>query len=556
MTIQPTEANQPESMESWHSEAPARLVAWALRRLGGEGKAGEIKQKLAGQFVPAAEWTRWWKRVQPAVKQSSLFNVKKDNSISFYGSVGAVPAEPLSSLSSRPATSRTRRKAPTKADWRRWFLARSALPCPGIYPTNLAIAAIRDLKPRDDFNLVLEKTFWAAGAFLASGGSSDRSAAGWMEALSRMVLKCAEGRDMGPAGAWARPLGATLGRLANVARYSEDSLAWLLRVYGRGGGLSRWRREFSAGMWAALREYGDPQHLLSATSSGWERTQLAEDFVAAAFNTFRPAPRASELDRLLDALSPRGRAEVLLRLIVQGTLGESPRAVTLNYIANSRHASASFGTGSRLELMVAASLLLSEGESPPLVEASSQIGKMMSNGNDESANPVWDSLLSDVRQQVQILHTRLAEELETQRLSFERILDQRQRDIDGLSAQNKTFQALMESGREESRFEIRKDMLLEVGDIMQRVHRSDKSPADRLEEVRTRLTVVLSEGGATPLGTAGEVVPFDPGLHHSADAISTGTVVRLLAPGVMTKSEAGVGRVLLKASVTNELEAP
>ena len=554
MTLKPMEANQPESMESWHSEAPARLVAWALRSLGGEGKAGEIKQKLAGQFVPAAEWTRWWKRVQPAVKKSSRFTVKKNNSISFYGSVTAVPAEPLSSLSNSHATSRTRRKAPTKADWRRWFLARSALPCPGTYPTNLAIAVIRDLKPRDDVNLVLEKTFWSAGTFLASAGSSERSAAGWMEALSRMVLKCAGDQGMGPANAWARPLGATLGRLANVARYSEDSLAWLLRVYGLGSGLSRWRREFSAGMWAALREHGDPQHLLRASSSGWQRIQLAEDFVIAAFNTFRPAPRHSELDRLLDALSPGDRAEVLLRLMVQGTLGESPRPGTLNYIANSRHASASFGTGSRLELLTAASLLLSEGDSAALAEASSQIGKMMSGGSDESANPVWDSLLSNARQEVEILQTRLAEELETQRLSFERILDQKQQDLDGLSAQNRTFRALMESGREESRFEIRKDMLLEVGDIMQRVHRCDKSPADRLEEVRARLTVVLNEGGASPLGTAGEMVPFDPGLHHSADAISTGAIVRLLAPGVITKNEAGVGRVLLKASVTNKLE--
>ena len=56
------------------------------------------------------------------------------------------------------------------------------------------------------------------------------------------------------------------------------------------------------------------------------------------------------------------------------------------------------------------------------------------------------------------------------------------------------------------------------------------------------------------LGTAGDVVPYDPKFHHSPDSISRGTPVRLSAPGVIVRGGSLGDRVILKANVTHQME--
>ena len=557
MTLQETEYDQLESMKSWHSEAPVRLVGWALRSLGGEGKSGAIKQKLAGEFVPSSTWNQWWKKVLPAVRRSSGFLVRKNNSISFWGSLDAVPAEPLASLVGTPARSggtRAKEKAPTVASWRRWFLDQRASNCPGTYPTAPALNAIQGLKPRDDLNLVLEKTFWAAGVFLARNVRSGQGGDRWTEALARVVLRLHQVSEPGSMDAWARPMGTVLIRLAKTAGYSTDSLAWLISVGTLGSDLTRWQRGFMSGVWRGFQSPAEPQTFLSAVSSDLARSPLARALVVAALNAPRSETRRSDLDRILDTLLPRERPEVLLDLVVRAARGEVSRAATLDYVVSSRHASVPSNTELRLNLVVMASVFLSNGSGPGPGEASVQIGQALAEPDHQAAGPVWNALLLDARRQLDDLRAQHAGELESQRLSYERKLEEAQQDAAGLLEQNRTFRALMASGREESRFEIRRDMLLEIGDILQRVYRQGKNSEERLEEVKARLPIVLSEGGAEPLGTAGDLVPYDAALHHSPVTVSGGTMVRLSAPGVVLRSDSGVGRVVLKAEVSVQPE--
>ena len=112
-----------------------------------------------------------------------------------------------------------------------------------------------------------------------------------------------------------------------------------------------------------------------------------------------------------------------------------------------------------------------------------------------------------------------------------------------------TYEALMASGREESRLEIRQGMLLAVGDALQRAFLQGENAEERLENVITTLPNALREGEAETLGTVGATVKYDPRLHHSPDAIPSGAKVRLAAPGVIVGE-----RVILKASVSNETE--
>ena len=112
-----------------------------------------------------------------------------------------------------------------------------------------------------------------------------------------------------------------------------------------------------------------------------------------------------------------------------------------------------------------------------------------------------------------------------------------------------TYEALMKSGRKESRLEVRQGMLRAVGDSLQRAYIQGTSAEDRLDNVIASLPNVLQEGGAEILGTVGATVKYDSRLHHSPKAIPSGAKVRLAAPGVIVGE-----RVILKASVSNETE--
>ena len=98
-----------------------------------------------------------------------------------------------------------------------------------------------------------------------------------------------------------------------------------------------------------------------------------------------------------------------------------------------------------------------------------------------------------------------------------------------------TYRAQMSSGREESRLEVRYDMLLAVGDVLQRACWHGRSSEERLNDVIANLPKVLRDGGAEPLGTAGETVKYDPRLHHSTKEITKGDWVHLFAPGVIVR---------------------
>ena len=109
------------------------------------------------------------------------------------------------------------------------------------------------------------------------------------------------------------------------------------------------------------------------------------------------------------------------------------------------------------------------------------------------------------------------QELNRQRVSFEEQLEQDRQERERLRSSYdddfkrhrqliETYRAQMSSGREESRLEVRYDMLLAVGDVLQRACWHGRSSEERLNDVIANLPKVLRDGGAEPLGTAGETV--------------------------------------------------
>ena len=179
----------------------------------------------------------------------------------------------------------------------------------------------------------------------------------------------------------------------------------------------------------------------------------------------------------------------------------------------------------------------------------------------------YENRLEQQRQELERQRTDYEERLERQRqeqerqcASYEAVLkelqeaheaelEEEQREQDRLQQKLRSFDALMKSGRKESSLEIRRPMLLAVGDALQRAYIQGKSSEDRLINVILTLSKALQEGEAETLGTVGATANYDPMLHHSPEKIPSGVKVRLKAPGVKVGEQ-----VILKASVSTETE--
>lgn len=162
-----------------------------------------------------------------------------------------------------------------------------------------------------------------------------------------------------------------------------------------------------------------------------------------------------------------------------------------------------------------------------------------------------DSHAADLRQ----IQESYAADLKRQQESYAADLERWQREEERLYNRINALIADKAALREESRLEIRQEMLLRVGDAIQRGYQPGKDSEARLNELTELLPYALRDGGAQPLGTVGDTVPYDPRLHHSMEKIPIGSLVRLSAPGVIVIGGTSGDKVILKANVTRDSEA-
>jgi len=83
--------SDPETILSWTSEAPLKLIATVLKDLGGSAKPRDIREKLEGRVLREIKWATWWKRVQPAVKESPNFTTMDDGTTTLKGEPNQIP---------------------------------------------------------------------------------------------------------------------------------------------------------------------------------------------------------------------------------------------------------------------------------------------------------------------------------------------------------------------------------------------------------------------------------------------------------------------------------
>ena len=234
---------------------------------------------------------------------------------------------------------------------------------------------------------------------------------------------------------------------------------------------------------------------------------------------------------------------------MQSASGNVPTQMALNYVDHKR-SSITQPTG-WLNILVLATLLLTDGRGPVVDLASQQIREAL---EDPSDVLFWSGLLAGGRRHIADLHERQAAELERQRSCYENKLEERRSEAERLSDTVQRLHAEIAAGREMSRMDILQDILMVVTETLQSLHGSQDSPEQMLRRVEANLKLALRAGGGEEFGTVDDIVPYDPLRHHAEHYVPSGTPVRISSPGSIIPGNIAGDRVLLKAGVVGPAE--
>ena len=553
---------QPEALAPWAEAAPLKLVALALSVDGGSGKVADIRAKLDGRVLETGKWKNWWKKQpQQMRKLPARFKITKvgrDSEYSLLTSFDAVPA-----ASELKAVGGAEKEGTTPADWREWLLSPTHEPAPGRYPTK-SVADSLAKWPAGTIERALFRVIVSSEGLLSAGDISASVAEGWLRATAQAALRWRETAGPDAAGYTAARVGGVLARLSRIAgeRTPQDLM---LKAGAMDGEADAWRRGFAAGMWEAF-DGEDARELYrrSAAVLGRQaRGDLAREMVLASFGPDFPERRHSELDRLLDALPEGERAQLLEEVIARASAGQ--RSEVLEYVASSRHSSGPEHMGLRLTAM----LMLTDGHGDFADRTSWELADALA-GHDVYG-PEIQAVLDETAARVVGIVALKDAELTELREAHETLLERERQEQERLRQQVRERNAELASNREESRLEIRQDMLLAVGEVLQSVRRA-ATVEELAGNAEAGLTLALRAGGADPLETPGEQVAYDPEKHHlenyhlekhhlekhdlekhhAEGGLPGSSLVRVVAPGVVYRGGIHGDRVLLKAHVKHE----
>ena len=527
-----------EEFESWAKKSPIKLVALALVACGGAGSNSDIRQKLSGKVPLSPNWGSWWKRNQPKLGNlPDHFRISSEGDSTTYALLSSLMDVPQDWTEPRSAS---------LADWKGWLSADTHDPPPGRFPTKPVVDALA----KWDANSVeqtLLRLMVASEQLSSAGDLSPQAAEGWLRALAQAIIRRLEIGGIDTRGYTAARAGEALARLARIAgdRAPQDLL---LQAGIMDGETDAWRRGFVAGLWEAFA--GDDAREMYSKSSAvlgrQARTDLARELALAAFDPGYSARRNFELDRLLDLLPEEQRKQILREMVASATV--SQKEAVLDYIGNSRHASGPELLGLRMMAILA---LADPKEDSAKLEGTLKAGDSDFNGLLQVANPepLLHAIQKDHYRDMESLQQSHASEIERKGHESEQLRQQ----ISHLGKQVQERNAELDAKRVESRLEIRQDMLLAVGEVLQSMYLRQQG-GESSATVEAGLTLALRAGGADLLEAPGEIVQFKPQWHQAIGDSTVATLVKVLAPGVIVRGGVHGDRVLLKAQVTHEAD--
>ena len=548
--------DRPDELASWADDAPLKLVALALSADGGTGKVADIRAKLDGRVIEEGRWKNWWSKRSKALatlpKHFGSVKAPKGNEYTLLSDVGDVPAD------WKPPA---KPKAATATDWRKWLQSGAPAPPPGRFPTRQvanSYAAWSSKWPNKTVNDTLFGLISRAEEIILDGSMNAQAAEGWLSAIARGAIRWRETGQGDTAGYAAARLGGVMAQMAKLAG-ERTPRELLLQAAALDGKADAWRRGFLAGLWESFE--GEDAREVYVNSSGilgrQARGDLAREMFLSAFGPEFSERRHAELDRLLDALPEEQRLQLLREAIASAAPDQ--RMAVVSYISSSHHASGP----ENLELRMVAVLTLSGEQSDLAKRTSSEVADAINSKTALAAQSTFPAfggtavlqkrpaaaVLDDAARVAQEEIANKDREIADLRRAHEEQLEQERKEQERLRQQVRQRNADLAARREESRLEIRRDMLLAIGEVLQ-LARLGVSCNETIGNVEAGLRLALRAGGAEVLESAPG--GYDAGLHSSEEELANSTPVRVVAPGIVVRGETDGDLVLLKAKVSRE----
>ena len=528
-------SNGAENFGEWAKNSPLTLVALALSACGGDGRESDIREKLNGRAPLSPNWAGWWKRTKPKLGNLPAHFAASETS-------EGIGYKLLSGVADVPPDW-TQPKSATLADWKKWLSAEAHESPPGRFPTKPVADALAKW-PENTVERALFRVIVSAEETLSLGNASAQVAEGWLRTVAQASLRWRETGGADSRGYQAARVGELLVRLSRIAG-DRTPQELLLQAGVLDGETDAWRRGFVAGLWEAF-EGDDAREMYrrsSAVLGRQARADLAREIALAAFDPGYSARRNSELDRLLETMPEDQRRQILREMVASAT--PVWKDGVLDYIANSRHASGP----EHLGLRTMAALALGDERSDFAAQTSRELSDAFE--RPEIYGEPVRSLFRDVA--IKAGEAKISGRLQVKDLeqTHEAQIQQERQEQQRLRRQMQALDAELDARREESRLEIRQDMLLAVGEVLQSVCLRD-SVEELAGDVEAGLTLALRAGGADLLETPGALVNYEPQRHQAKGDLPPSAMVKVLAPGVIVRGGVHGDRVLLKAHVKHE----
>ena len=545
---------------SWVSEAPLKLVASALECMENRsGKPGAIKETLEAAVDLKPKWGTWWKRVKPLLEDSEHFYAEKGQAIRLLTDVAKIEFQPLPAPVKKRGTPGPRKPSKQELQWLLWLTEENGSTPPSLSPTKAAHAALGKC-PDKDLRQALDRICGEASSFLDANRTAPKVAANWASLMSLAASRWRDGGGVYSGSAAPELVGELLARLIGEAEFPRESREWL-RQAGcllTDSQLDTWREQCAIGVWRSLNGSRDAARAwfesLFYRSAGEERMALAREITLAAFNVDSANSSHIQLDRLLSLLSPTDRIDMVRDIIIQSAAGGAPRHRVLAFTEHVCYSGSLPEPAGRLNLLVLATILLSDGQGSIPSRASEEIGVALMDGPIHEEDEVWSSLLSAARQQVAGVRASWKDQLDEQRVRHEELHRELLAEKDGQVKLVKELRAEIERNREQSKLEILEDTLKVIAEKLQLMRLYTESPDEMLSEAEAGFALALRVGGAQELGKVGEIVRYEPSIHKAEQDVSIGAQVRISQPGALVPGKLTGGLVLLRARVEPVVE--
>ena len=527
-------------------EAPLQLVAAALADMDGRrATTGVLKSTLTAEVIEPEKWNRWWEPVRNALSYSPHFSYAARKPIRLrVSNLAEISSDSLDELRAAARAARKRKSSQDQVGaaapksgtslsglggWILWIQAAEEEPMPTSVPPADFIEILKNL-PASVTPIAVERLMKGVERRILDAKSpSESSIEKWQEAFAVGLDRWMELPD-------PIPYASIESIVALVSRILDKP------GLGKFSGLVDW-----------LGGY--------ASKSGDDVGMISKALLSAS----RVATNGTErlLNRMVDSVDASSRATLWRGLIQQG-LSRTPQpplerwlslidleeraAVISDLLLAVRDDDSIEGIGSILRREwrlaeperrhnlfqpLALSWLLHERLRPDagktMREAIVEFGQ-----GDPAPEGTLMSEWNDMIQSAFENEVDRVREHKNQRIgNLDNQLKDTQAELERANRQARYLQGEVQKSNHRAALEVSRDAITVLGGALQDLETSGIPLSKEAEGARVSITLALSALGAKPCGEVGEIVPFEPGLHEAHPPPAAGTLVRIMAPGVM-----------------------